>query len=243
MPRDRVLALILAGGKGSRLDPLTRERSKPAVPFGGRYRIIDFVINNFINSGFFKIKILTQFKSNSLIEHITRTWRLVPEIGQYVDVDGRERLISRAALPSPVYARENAAATVQFAREVSHYDHLREATSGLEGAPLSEKLMAAGVVVISVADIASWFIGGAEEKTAVKTTEAIGFKSFGAFKRMFGVAGEGMQWHHIVEQTASNAAMMSTAPHANFSTASLSAPVKERTKWLSQPCIAREPRT
>ncbi|HEX8152069.1 MAG TPA: glucose-1-phosphate adenylyltransferase [Thermoanaerobaculia bacterium] len=84
--RRNVLTMILAGGMGERLYPLTRDRAKPAVPFGGRYRIVDFVINNFINSGFFKIKVLTQFKSNSLIEHITRTWRLVPEIGQYVDV-------------------------------------------------------------------------------------------------------------------------------------------------------------
>src|SRR5947208_554812 len=86
LSRRNVLTMILAGGMGERLYPLTRDRAKPAVPFAGRYRIVDFVINNFLNSGFFKIKVLTQFKSNSLIEHITRTWRLVPEIGQYVDV-------------------------------------------------------------------------------------------------------------------------------------------------------------
>src|SRR5258708_12108702 len=86
LARRNILTMILAGGMGERLYPLTRDRAKPAVPFGGRYPIIDFVINNFINSGFFKIKVLTQFKSNSLIEHITRTWRLVPEAGPHVDL-------------------------------------------------------------------------------------------------------------------------------------------------------------
>ena len=61
-----VLAMILAGGEGTRLQPLTVTRSKPAVPFGGSYRLIDFVLNNFVNSGFFKIKVLTQYKSDSL---------------------------------------------------------------------------------------------------------------------------------------------------------------------------------
>ena len=80
-----VLSIVLAGGMGERLYPLTRDRAKPAVPFGGRYRIIDFVLNNLVNSGLMKIKVLTQFKSNSLIEHIMRAWRLNPEIGQFVD--------------------------------------------------------------------------------------------------------------------------------------------------------------
>ncbi len=60
MPRDRVLAMILAGGKGQRLEPLTRERSKPSVPFGGRYRIVDFVLSNFVNSRILSLYVLVQ---------------------------------------------------------------------------------------------------------------------------------------------------------------------------------------
>ncbi|MDO5304270.1 MAG: sugar phosphate nucleotidyltransferase, partial [bacterium] len=86
MLTDKCLTMILAGGEGKRLYPLTRDRAKPAVPFGGRYRIIDFVINNFVNSGFHKIKILTQYKSDSLNLHITRGWPLSPIIGQYIDL-------------------------------------------------------------------------------------------------------------------------------------------------------------
>jgi len=80
-----VLGMIMAGGEGSRLYPLTLERAKPAVPFGGKYRIVDFVLNNFINSGIFKIKVLTQFKSDSLIKHLTTGWNLNRMLGQYVD--------------------------------------------------------------------------------------------------------------------------------------------------------------
>ena len=86
MSIDDALVMILAGGEGKRLYPLTKDRAKPAVPFGGRYRIIDFVINNFINSGFYKIKVLTQYKSDSLNKHITRGWVLSPFLNQYVDL-------------------------------------------------------------------------------------------------------------------------------------------------------------
>jgi len=72
---DKVLAMIMAGGKGSRLFPLTKHRAKPAVPFGGKYRIIDFVLSNFINSGIFSIYVLTQFLSQSLTEHIKDGWQ------------------------------------------------------------------------------------------------------------------------------------------------------------------------
>ncbi len=72
--RKRVLGMIMAGGKGTRLYPLTRDRAKPAVPFGGKYRIIDFVLSNFMNSGIFSIYVLTQFKSQSLSEHLQRGW-------------------------------------------------------------------------------------------------------------------------------------------------------------------------
>jgi glucose-1-phosphate adenylyltransferase len=71
----RVLGIVLAGGKGTRLFPLTRERAKPAVPFGGKYRIIDFVLSNFINSGIHSIYVLTQFRSQSLLQHLSEGWQ------------------------------------------------------------------------------------------------------------------------------------------------------------------------
>ncbi len=72
----RVLAFVLAGGKGTRLHPLTKERAKPAVPFGGRYRIVDFVLSNLINSGIFSIYVLVQFKSQSLLQHLREGWEV-----------------------------------------------------------------------------------------------------------------------------------------------------------------------
>ncbi len=82
------LAVILAGGKGSRLEPLTRDRAKPAVPFGGAYRIIDFALSNCINSGLRKMMVLTQYKAMSLDRHINVGWRdlLCRELGEFIDV-------------------------------------------------------------------------------------------------------------------------------------------------------------
>src|SRR5574341_2362917 len=76
MYRARVLAFILAGGKGERLYPLTRDRGKPAVPFGGKYRIADFVLSNFVNSGIYALYVLVQYKAQSLIEHLRQAWRM-----------------------------------------------------------------------------------------------------------------------------------------------------------------------
>ncbi len=73
--QPRVLGIVLAGGKGTRLFPLTRERAKPAVPFGGKYRIIDFVLSNFVNSGIHSIYVLTQFRSQSLLQHLSEGWQ------------------------------------------------------------------------------------------------------------------------------------------------------------------------
>src|SRR5215831_5665621 len=71
----RVLGIVLAGGKGTRLSPLTQERAKPAVPFGGKYRIIDFVLSNFINSGIYSVYVLTQFRAQSLLQHLSEGWQ------------------------------------------------------------------------------------------------------------------------------------------------------------------------
>ena len=82
--RKKVLAIVLAGGEGKRLMPLTADRAKPAVPFGGIYRLIDFALSNVVNSGYLKVVVLTQYKSHSLDVHIGKTWRMSPVLGNYV---------------------------------------------------------------------------------------------------------------------------------------------------------------
>ena len=82
------LTVILAGGRGSRLEPLTRDRAKPAVPFGGLYRIVDFVLSNCLNSGMRRLLVLTQYKAQSLDRHINLAWRgyFCRELGEFIDV-------------------------------------------------------------------------------------------------------------------------------------------------------------
>lgn len=81
---DRVLSMVLAGGMGKRLMPLTSVRAKPAVPHGGQYRLIDFALSNLVNGGYRRIVVLTQYKSHSLDVHISRTWRMSTVLGNYV---------------------------------------------------------------------------------------------------------------------------------------------------------------
>jgi glucose-1-phosphate adenylyltransferase len=80
----RVFSIVLAGGEGKRLAPLTLDRAKPAVPFGGNYRLIDFALSNLVNAGYRRIVVLTQYKSHSLDRHVSTTWTLSPLLGNYV---------------------------------------------------------------------------------------------------------------------------------------------------------------
>ena len=96
MSTPRIFGMVLAGGEGKRLMPLTDERAKPAVPFGGSYRLIDFALSNLINSGLRRIVVLTQYKSHSLDRHISQTWRMSPLLGSYVaSVPAQQRLGKR----------------------------------------------------------------------------------------------------------------------------------------------------
>jgi glucose-1-phosphate adenylyltransferase len=89
----RVLGIVLAGGEGKRLYPLTADRAKPAVPFAGAYRLVDFALSNLVNAGYLRICVLTQYKSHSLDRHITQTWRMSTMLGNYVTpVPAQQRL-------------------------------------------------------------------------------------------------------------------------------------------------------
>src|SRR6202789_3775820 len=114
MADPRVLGIVLAGGAGTRLAPLTDDRAKPAVPFGGVYRLVDFALSNLANSGIRKICVLTQYKSHSLDRHITTTWRMSNLLGNYVTpVPAQQRL-------GPRWFRGSADAIYQSLNLVHH---------------------------------------------------------------------------------------------------------------------------
>src|SRR5438128_6627584 len=93
MADAKVMGIVLAGGEGKRLAPLTADRAKPAVPFAGLYRLIDFALSNLVNAGVLQIAVLTQYKSHSLDRHITTTWRMSALLGNYVTpVPAQQRL-------------------------------------------------------------------------------------------------------------------------------------------------------
>ena len=119
--KPRVLGMILAGGQGSRLSPLTLRRSKPAVPFGSKYRIIDFAINNFINSGMFSIYVLTQYKAQSLTEHIQRGWRFGTFLSDYFITLVPAQMYRFEEL-GPVWYRGTADAVYQNIHLVDNHD-------------------------------------------------------------------------------------------------------------------------
>ncbi|GGJ31556.1 glucose-1-phosphate adenylyltransferase [Deinococcus roseus] len=112
--------MILAGGQGTRLSPLTAKRSKPAVPFGSKYRIIDFALNNFINSGIFSIYVLTQFKAQSLTEHIQRGWRFGTFLSDYFITLVPAQMYRYEEL-GPVWYRGTADAVYQNLHLVQNY--------------------------------------------------------------------------------------------------------------------------
>jgi glucose-1-phosphate adenylyltransferase len=91
--QKRVLGIVLAGGAGRRLAPLTDDRAKPAVPFAGLYRLVDFALSNLVNAGILRICVLTQYKSHSLDRHISLTWRMSGLLGNYITpVPAQQRL-------------------------------------------------------------------------------------------------------------------------------------------------------
>lgn len=92
----RILSIVLAGGEGKRLMPLTKQRAKPAVPFGGTYRLIDFPLSNLVNSDLRHIIVLTQYKSHSLDRHISKTWRMSPLLGNFVSTVPAQQRVGKS---------------------------------------------------------------------------------------------------------------------------------------------------
>jgi len=178
------LAVILAGGKGSRLEPLTRDRAKPAVPFGGAYRIIDFTLSNCLNSGIRKVLLLTQYKAASLARHVHRGWQnyFCRDLGEFVDVVPPQQRIDEHwyrgtadAVYQNIYTmeKEHAEYTVILAGDhiykmnyrkmvESHIDNRADLTIGALRVPVDEARHRFGVMQIDQSER----VIGFEEKPA-----------------------------------------------------------------------------
>ena len=126
--RTKVLAIVLAGGEGKRLMPLTADRAKPAVPFGGPYRLIDFALSNLVNSGYLKIVVLTQYKSHSLDRHVTMTWRMSQLLGNYGQRGYTVVLLHAPAPSTPLPIPRRALTCVTLVKAVLGIDDLRVQT-------------------------------------------------------------------------------------------------------------------
>ena len=178
-----VLTVVLAGGKGTRLEPLTRDRAKPGVPFGGQYRIIDFTLSNCINSGLRKILVLTQFKSRSLDLHLRAGWNfLSPELGESIEVLPPQQRIDETwykgtadAIYQNIYSmeREDSELTLILAGDHiykmdygrmlrAHRDRGADATVGCIPVPLDE-VKHFGVVQTTADDRVHHFLEKAED--------------------------------------------------------------------------------
>jgi len=176
------LVMIMAGGKGERLHPLTKDRAKPAVPFGARYRIIDFVLSNFINSGFFRIKVLTQYRSNSLLIHLARGYNFGSMSEHYVDAvpaqqggdfDWYQGTADAIYQNLPIIQDENPAYVAVFGgdhiykmdiRQMHRFHRINESHCTVACLPFDRKEAAGNFGVIEVDE--NWRIIGFEEKPA-----------------------------------------------------------------------------
>ncbi len=174
-----ILSIVLAGGVGSRLFPLTADRAKPAVPIGGRYRLIDLVLSNFVNSGLHKIKVITQYKSDSLNKHISRGWHFPYIIGQYVEAVPAQQRVDKSWFKGSadaiyqslnVFADENPDLLVIFGgdhiytmdvRQMIDFHLLVGADLSIAAIPMpSKEASEFGVIEVD----ASWRVVGFEEK-------------------------------------------------------------------------------
>ena len=156
----RTLTVILAGGKGTRLDPLTRDRAKPAVPFGGVYRIIDFTLSNCINSGLRRVLLLTQFKSQSLEAHVRRAWDFLPrELGESVEVYSPQQRVDENwyqgtadALYQNIYSMEQIPSDDVIVLAGDHV-YKMDYTKMLDGHRAAKAAATIGVVPVPMAEV------------------------------------------------------------------------------------------